>query len=228
MKKLVLIIIFGFLFIYTKTFGQTKLTSVNIGGVTIKIPSPLKNYYKVSTNKSDILKSYVPDGNNLLVAYVDSSDNIILSNGTSNQVSLNKCMLVQSNKPYETYSITENKLKEIRIENFGKTKYVLQQLLDTNTVYIDKYRTNNSGIFTETSKNIGVIYENKNAFGILVSIVENNGSQYQFSTCIAGYVRVKNRLIFTFVFTDYNYNSDIIWASNVSEKWAKAIIEANK
>ncbi len=228
MKKLVLIIIFGVLLISIKTFGQSNYTTVKVDGISIKIPMPSKNYYKILTDKNNIFKSYIPDGNKLLVAYVDSIDNNIIANGTPDKASLKKCMFVQSNKPYENISISEKQLKEIRIENFGRAKYVLQQLLDSNTYYIEKYRKNNSGIFTETSKNIGVIYENKNAFGLLVSIVENDGTKYQFSTCIAGYVKVKNRLIFTFVFTDYNYNSDIIWASNVSERWAKAIIDANK
>ncbi len=165
---------------------------------------------------------------NYFVFYFDSSDYRTLIYKDHDSINMNKYIHIESPPQSERNDLSEERIlkfnKTMMETNIANIKHgvdsINKVLLDTKLIVsYDNYNR----IGTE-----GYFYHIKDAGGKYVYEIENRFSKNYKSLSTINTIIVKKKLLYFEVYCEYKDYESIKWISDISESWAKAIIEANK
>ncbi len=228
MKKTIIVCSIVFLFGMMNASAQKNSTIIYIGETEITIPSHIKDFEQLQLDSMDIPYNAMPPFDNVVTAFVDDGiyKNIYLQKGINDKI--NKFTLIGYFRCWSLDNITSNQFIQTKIDNINtltRNKNEINSLI--NSFFKDSttlYDYHNS----DFPKNIGVVYENKNAFGTLCAnhlILESGNLKL---TGVLSFILVKDKIVSLMVYQIYDDKWNLKWLTQTSEAWAKAILEANK
>jgi hypothetical protein len=202
-----------------------------VGGTPIVIPAPTKDLVELGDNKREVMEVLVPSTNRLLAAFVLAEDlpNFAASGG---HPVMSKYAMVEVSR---------------RVENTDMEASHFNALVDTVKAQWGDILSSSAKNFEEDFHNrlkahhfedatvtlgqpiqLGCIISQQDEYGfamIAPVLVDGKTTNMAVSTTL---VRVKKRLLFLYLNSDYKNEATLTWLRETSEKWADAILSANK
>ena len=228
MKKVVFVLLISIVFGGLKVYSQENLNVVEVDTTNINIPLPSNEFYDIGENLREQLKSFVQSFDKLLCFYFDSSDYRILINKDFDSVILNKYIHIESPPQSERNDLSDEQIlkfnNNIITPNIAAIKLEIDSInkILEDTKLIVSYDNHNS-IRTED-----YFYHIKDAGGKYVYEIVNKYSQNYKSLSTINTIIIKKKLLYFEVYCEYKDIESIKWITDISESWAKAILDANK
>lgn len=204
------------------------LFSVEVGGISIVVPLPHQDFVRVGYENEELrefFKALMPPSNRFLCAYVLRNELMRINAG--DVISLSRSIVLQVYRDAEFYELTtddfaylvrdaENSLGSESVMRDARAK-VAEQL---KTLGLEDIKIDHPVPF-------GVLFSIQNAwaFGMIVPV------RYGTETLMMGssscLLRVKNRLLFAYVYSEYKGEETMEWLSATTENWARSILKEN-
>ena len=228
MKKIVFVLLMAVMFGGCKPLLQRNYIIINYGGTSIKIPSPGSTYKDIHNDKILFPEHNNPSHDNNLCFFIDVTDKMDITNKDSTKLTFKKYLIIQHDKLLESQDIKDYKFNMIKNVFIEKLKQDIHQLGDSTSKLFYNFDEIYTDIDFSKTKTISCVYNLKDIDGfIILSIVKSEPNE-PHNLHTMNFLKIKNKL-FTFkVFSIYNGKEDIKWIAELSESWAKAILEANK
>ena len=209
-----------------------------LGNTTVRIPAPV-GYTDPSEDSHTIARMarmFTPPSNLSVAFFMDRADikNILAGKGE-----MRRYMMVQS------YRSTEYKV--ISREEFKRFKEVLVSQQDAlskwATADANRHLQNVKGEMNRITKSkvsvkigemvpLGVYHEDSHsiAMAIYTKVATNKNNKKSDRDMIIGATTalVKGKLMFLYVYSEYNSESDLAWAKAKSLSWLKRVKQANR
>ena len=200
-----------------------------IGGVSVAIPSPEKSFTEVGGEKRNSFEFMVPSRNRLLCAFVLIDYLPHLKNPATG---IDRYMVVEVSR----YG---DEKPEITPAIFGQVVGVAKQEIgDTSqlnsTAHASTEEINSKLRAVQNSKDIsidkliplGTILQTTDAYGYLFDGVVSSGGTATRIIGGANLIRVRNRLIFAYVYA-VEAESSLKWVQTTAEEWTREILATN-
>ena len=200
-----------------------------VGGVSIIFPSPNDTLIEVGSANREKFEIFVPSQNRLICAFFQNKD---IQNFTIEgaELEMTTYAYVQVSRKAEYMDCSQSDFKEVisgSQESFGDVVVSTFKESEDEINKIMKSLDLESIQIGET-KQIGTLFSKKDAFsfGMLTSIKSGENKR----NLIMGGVlmRIKKRLIFIYLYTEYKNEDSIKWIGTTTEKWTDAIFKENK
>jgi hypothetical protein len=205
--------------------------NVSVGTAHLFIPAPGSAFVPVGDAKLDSFDHMVPNTNRLVCAFLTPA---VLAKLQRPATELGHYMLV------EVIRSMDSEDKDITSEYFEQFVTALkQQLGDSNSVnrtfksqneeLRGKLKAMNSSSDLQIGKPfiLGPLFQKKDAYGFAMIVpVTGNGSTRQVVNASA-FIRVKNRLVFMYIYDDYTDENAVKRTGELVEDWANQILAAN-
>ena len=201
-----------------------------IAGVSVAIPTPEKSFTEVGSEKRDSFEFMVPSRNRLLCAFVLTDYLPHLKNpatGVDRYMVVEVSRYIDEKNPEITTAIFEQVIAVAKQE-VGDTSKL------NNTAHATAEEINNKLKAVQNSKDIsidkliplGTIFQTTDAYGFLIDGVVSSGGTATRIIGGANLIRVRNRLIFAYVYGS-EAESSLKWVQTTSEEWTRKILAAN-
>ena len=201
----------------------------NVGGVSIAIPSPAADLVEIGDNLRDAMDPFVPPTNRLICAFLRESDIAGLKAGDAS-LRLQRYSMVEIARQVENTPVTEADFKQLVEETKKSMGESLEQIVsESNDVLREKLKNLNVGEVTVSApKSLGTIFEKTDSYGsILLCRVQGGGQDVTMAVGI-GFVRARERLLFTYLYEPYTGDDSIVHLRGALEAWTDALLAANK
>jgi hypothetical protein len=211
---------------------------IDIGKVRIELPVPLGSVEIAGQLPvfRKIVESVVPEGNTLIGLYAPEAD---VKKAAQGGVDLPHYMMAQSTRAAENLDVSaadfeslaelsKAQLPSLKDVIDGAAKDAIKKATDTLSA---ETRTDMDTQLGET-KILGVYAEEKDWLGLSLTMrVQAAGADETGNprtlVCAANTVRVRNRLLYLFVYAQYASDADKVWTERVSRDWINATWRAN-
>lgn len=219
----------------TSTEATTTRT-FKAGGESFAIPAPLKGMVEMGPDYRGAVDNLVPPYNRLIAAFVLPDDLDKIRNGDRKIPPVGS--IVSVSRQYEFTEIDESGFTAIvdsasksfnsTLDSYAKEN---QEKFDRRIKSLD---LDNLKITFDKPVSLGSLFSNQSSagFGTILQVsAVGTSSQKELSSkkvLSVCFVRVKNRVLFTYVFADYKDIETVKWLRKTSEEWAAAILSANK
>ena len=198
------------------------------GGTPIAIPAPTSDMVETGYDNREMMEVFVPAQNRLIAAFVLATDLPALTRGDEN-LKMAKYAMVQVPRGGEYTDCGVSEFKEVTdslaVEFESLIDSVFEEVEDElgrrmKSLEIDL----NIGKPTQ----LGTLFTKQNAycFGMIIPVILDGETTHMAMG--ATLLRVKKRLLFIYLYADYKDEETVKWLSSNSEKWADAILAANK
>jgi hypothetical protein len=199
------------------------------GGTPIAIPPPTSGLVEVGVDNHSIMEVFVPDSNRLLAAFVLSED---LPGLRSSNKALSKYALVEVPRQEEFTDLKASDFKEVAdgmSKEFGAVlNSSVKESEDEVNRKIKALNLGDANVKLDHPVQLGSFFSEQDAYGCgLMMSVSLNG---QSTNMIAGIIllRVRDRLIFAYLYSIYKDQESVRWVRKATEDWADAILKANQ
>jgi len=225
-------------FLLAITF-DTHAVEITVGDVKINVPpySEFSEISSISTETFEMFQGMCPPSNYLLAVFLTQDDVGRLLLGEP--AILNRYMMVQSYKEIETLTLTKHQFVEIRREirkqwdslSQESRKSIDQMTEKAGDVFSDKYDIELAfkigdivplGVDSETTSSITVSQLAKYNINLDGEDVESVMA-YATTTLL-----VKGKVIYLYVYKQYQTEKDIEWVRKTTEEYTKQILSANE
>lgn len=218
---------FGFVVLLVSNLQtQVDAQTINVGGVSIRIPTPDTSFVSVKKEEWESINIIAPNSNKLLCAFVLNKDYEKYKSGTSDPINPEKYATIQIAKGLENFEINETQFKELT-NSISKTfkKFDLSTVAKSQNEI--KQRTN-SDIKIGVPTSLGCFFSKPNLYGYgILAATEENGETVVKAIAV-DMIRVKNRCLMIYTTVLYKGDDSLIWLRNISEKWGDKILKANQ
>ena len=228
MKKLSVLILVVLTFNTFVASAQNIVTISNVGGKVIKFPVPNSQFNEVGDAQRYQFASYLPQSNSMLCVYLDTIDVTKLVKHENDSIKMEKYMLVEINKNLIDTECSDSNFVEVKAEAFQSLKDDAKQLMEDANNTLKEIIDATEDVNINHLKNLGIIYDTKEACGMLMSFVVKNGDKSIKKLCSVNYLRLNNRLIYVYVYTNFTDIAQVNWIKDVSISWSNNLLEANK
>jgi hypothetical protein len=75
---------------------------------------------------------------------------------------------------------------------------------------------------------LGPFFERPEAFGLTILTKMSDAGKSQMIVNSASLIHVKNKLLFAYVYSDYESQEDIDWSRHVAKNWTDSILTSNE
>ena len=199
------------------------------GGTPIVIPPPTSDMVELGQDYRVVMEVLVPDQNRLLAAFVLPSDLAIIKSGGKNSLSKYALAEVVRNGEFKDLSAKDYKeLADSLEQQFGA---VLDSSIREGEDELNR-RSKALNLDTKISFDkqvqLGGFFSKQDAYGTgIIMPVTANGNT---TKVVAGiiFLRVKNRLLFAYLYNVYKDQETVQWMRKATEEWADAILKANE
>jgi hypothetical protein len=208
--------------------GAAQEQGFRVGGVSLVLPAPASDLTEVGNDNRVLFEVTVPDMNRLVAAFVPSS-NLAGLRTPKNQ--LKQYALVEVSRRAEFLDVGLSDFN-LLAGNLGKQMGSIA----------DVHRQENEDLFNRRMKAmnlnqkltlgkpvmLGALFSKDNAagFGMVEQVTVNGNSAKMMVATVL--LRVKNRVLFAYLFTEYKDEQTVNWSRKTSEQWADAILVANR
>ncbi len=208
--------------------GTADVPTYRAGGTPLVIPPPAGDMVEVCSDNRAKFEVFVPDSNRLLAAFVLSED---LPNIRNKNVSLSRYALVELPRSSEYTDFKASDFKEMADSASKEFGAVVNSSLKESEDEINrkiKALNEDANVKLDHSVPLGSFFSKQDAYGCgLLMAVSMNGNN---TNMIAGIIliRVKNRVVFAYLYSNYKDQESVNWVRKASEDWADAILKANE
>ena len=200
-----------------------------IGGVSLLVPTPTSELVETGPDLRVLLDVLAPDSNRMLAAFITREDLASLSKGGNNRLS--KYCLVEVARRLEFLDLDEASFKTVTDGASSQMGQLMDSAAKTEGEALNRRLAAlgaDGKIALDKPVQLGAMFSKRNAFGFATMIPVS--SEGQTANMIGGTIilRVRNRLVFAYVFTEYKDDKTASWVRKVSEDWADAVLKANE
>lgn len=191
--------------------------TIFVGENSILIPQPAKDFFEATDEiKAEAKLFIVPNSNKLLALY------------TLRDGDLSRKMCIQVSKSLEPYDINEIRFNEFKesIKPF-MSKSLTDVLSELNNHLMTIEDIVGKINFGETQM-IATLFEDANSVAFLMVTKVNTSNETVNLLSGMSSIRVKNKIIFAYVFDFLKNVESIKWVSSETNSWTKSILNANK
>ncbi len=219
-------------------YSDTTQIKVRVGGnnLTIKSPSGFHEISNLSPSTRKLLEKFVPESNRLLAVLVSEEDLGRILKDES--VKLERYLLLETLKEDEDIDISPDffrkfskKIEENHTTLFNKYIAETDHALDVASIAISGYLGIDIKMGLKEQIPLGIYVNTNNSIGFAsLANTETHSEAGKLNEVIVGgtnSIYVKNRLLFGYVYSTFNYQSDIDWVREKSKEWVKVILETN-
>jgi hypothetical protein len=204
--------------------------SFKAGGVAISIPSPSRGFVEAGDRRS-LMELFVPQTNRLLSAYMTPEDLARLNKGGDNTL-LSKYGLVEVARRAEFMDCGANDFKEVingAKEAMGDVSST--SVKDTEEEFNRRMKAldiPNARVSIGKPLMLGTLFSKPDeyGFGMITEYAMSGNNVKVVAGCAM--LRVKNRLLFAYLYAEYKDEDTIKWIRKTTEEWSDAILKANK
>jgi len=221
------------------SFASSANFTIGVGGTEISIPAPegFHEISKLSSETRDHFETFTPPDNRLLGVFLLEEDLGLLMKDETPDV--RRYMLLQSYRKLEDYDLSRREFDELADSIKEQNNSLMQEvkreveslLAATSEKLSEEYQTS-VAFQVSNSVPLGVFLERRNAIGYanLTKYETAIEDEVENSTMIMSIslLRLKNRLLYAYVYERYETQESIDWVRKTSTQWAKAMLEANQ
>jgi hypothetical protein len=230
MKNL-LVIILQTLLLFPLTLHASGC-STTAGGVPVVIPAPMGEFVEVGTDKLDFFEYMVPSGNRLLCAFVPTG---LLPSLKKPASGMDRYMVVEISRRLDEKNaeVTSARFEEVVSgikQKFGDSK-ALNQITQTTSEEIRrklKAIDKSKDLAIEQPAPLGTLFQSPDAYAFaMISPVTSGGVSVRMINASV-LLRVRNRLVFAYLYAGSDDETSLKWIENTAEDWARKILATNK
>lgn len=216
------------------TGTQPPSPTYEIGGAAIAIPIPWTGAVEMGPEKRHFMDQFVPPTNRLIAGFVDAADLTAIHPGDVKAPP--RIALVAVSRQFESSSITEAGFKQI-IDSVSKgfdatVSIYAKDNEDAFNRRLQELNLDDAKISFAEPVSLGCLFSTPDAaaFGTIVRATASSaGMQKGALTKIisVAYVRAANRVLFAYIYADYQDKTTVLWLRKASQDWASQIVTRN-
>ena len=219
----------------TKTNGATNslpaIQSYAAGGTPIAIPPPSTDLIEAGNDRG-LMELVCPPNNRLIACFLPPSDLASLKAGPQDDKIIARYGLVEVPRrgEYQDCSASDFKgLSDGIKEQFGSI--IGSSIKESEDIFNRRMKdldVNDAQISLGKPLQLGCFFSKEDACGFgMVTSVAMSGTTAKMGAAVV-LVRVKDRVLFVYFYAEYKNEDTIKSLRTTSEKWADAILKANK
>jgi hypothetical protein len=230
MKKTVLNLLLCALFASASSLHAADCSTM-AGGVPVVIPPPDNDFVEVGSDKRDSFEYMVPSRNRLLCAFVPADLLPRLKNPASG---LGQYMLVELSRKLDEKNtqVTSASFEKVVLgmkQQFADSS-TLNQTVQTTSEEISrrlKQLDQSKDVSIDKPAPLGTLFQTSDiyAFAMLVSVSSGGVTMRAISASVL--LRVRDRLIFAYIYGSSDDEKSLKWVEKTTEQWANEILTAN-
>ncbi len=210
-----------------KTAGK-KIEAFKAGGTLINIPEPSDEMVEVGYDVREMMEVFVPASNRLLSGYMRPNDIPKFTSGDENFV-LSRYASIQVARRGEYQDCTDSDFSEL-VDYFESSfsEDIAGIMKDSESELNQRMESLElEKITIDKPVQLGTLFSRKDAYSMgMISKYSKGTDSWTLVICTT-FVKVKNRLLFIYVFNTYNDEKDIVAVTKLSEQWIDSILAAN-
>jgi hypothetical protein len=214
----------------TPTVNKSNIQVFTTGGVSIKIPLPDTAFSEVGTDNRESMGILVAKNNRLLSAYVLKNDLPFLFKGGNNTI-MSKYALLEIPREAEGMDCEADDFKQVTDgakEAFSDIASLIKVSEDEFNHRMEALDLTNMKLEIGQTERLGVFFSKPDIIGLgMIMGYEMGGSAIKMGMT-AIILRVKKRLLFIYLYSEYKSDETISWLRSTGEKWSDEILKANK
>ena len=241
MKKGLMLLLLAMLVYAPSSKAGTKLVEVSLGGTNIKLPAP-EEFSEVSEvspqTRSQAEKLTIPQ-NRLLAYFVPDADLERLKKSQGATLEYQRYTMVQTLRAAESLNMSTQDFRglaqRVRQEQGQfpeRDREQAQAYVDDASDRLSKERGVAVDLKVGQPQALGVFADGDDyiASALLAKMKAAMGEKsVEFVIVSAsGFLRVKNKLIFAWVYSKYDSQEDIDWVRAAAKDWIQGILSANQ
>jgi hypothetical protein len=243
MKKCLSIIIVGFIALFgcdlqAQTDLNTKLVNpasgqktgeFKAGGTLINIPQPNNDLIEVGYDVREQMEIFVPASNRLLCAYMKASDIPLFMKGDQDFV-LAQYTSVQVARVSEYQDCAISDFQELVDYLKGSFNNDMDSIIEESEAeFNNRLKSMDlSNISIDKPVDLGILFSKPDIHSIGMLSTYSDGTKNWTLVIATTFIRVRERLLFVYVFNSYENEQTIAMTRSLAEQWADAILAANK
>lgn len=203
---------------------------VEIGEEKIAFPKINNELVLVPKEHYDFVRTFVPESNRLLLAYVSSKDLKLLTDRTKYGL-IRRYAIVQIPKNGEHKNISKNdfiRFKEYIEKDYNMLKINPKQLKAQTGQILKELEMPESEFLSESPIFLGKLFSKDNSFGYAQLNTYIIGESKIKLIGAAIFIRVKKKLIFAYLYFNYENINTLDELEETAENWATRIIDTNR
>jgi hypothetical protein len=236
MKKLIrcsllVLLVGGFCNTQDTSARTAEPQAFNAGGTSIVIPAPTKDMVELGDEKREVMEVFVPPNNRLLAEFVPANDLPRFAASGGHPV-MTRYGAVEVSRRGENTDMEASNFNTV----VGKLKARMGDLLSSSTENFEEDFHNRlkSQHFEDATVSLGqpiqlgCILSKQDAYGFAAIVpLSTNGKTTNMGGTTT-LVRVKKRLVFIYLYSEYKNEETLKWLRETSVEWVDAILSANK
>lgn len=243
MKKYLSIFIIGFLVLFicdlhaqteknkesAISAAQQKIEEFKAGGTLINIPQPSSDLVEVGYDVREQMEIFVPASNRLLCGYMKASDIPLFIKGDPNFV-LAQYASIQVARVSEYQDCAISDFKELVDYLKGSFNNDIDSIIEESEAeFNNRLKSMDlSKISIDKPVDLGTLFSKPDIHSIGMLSTYSDGTKSWTLVIATTFIRVRERLLFVYVFNSYENEQTIVLTRTLAEEWADAILAANK
>jgi hypothetical protein len=196
------------------------------GGLSIAIPPPGGDLVEAGPDYRVVLEPLAPDANRLLAAFVFPGDMTVIRTGT--YPPLTNYALVEIPRRAEFIDVDADTFKTI-VDGTGKQLAGNLDLSDSQEELNQRSKAlNKTTVTLDKPVPLGLFFSSPDAsgFGMIMPVLANGVTTRVVA--VISVLRVQKRVLIAYTYQVFKDESTVKLMQATSEKWAKAICDANR
>jgi len=202
-----------------------------VGGVTIKIPTPHRDLVNVPKKDSAVLDVFVPDQNLMITSYVKPSD-LKLIRAKDESLQMDHYAMVQISRRVEKRDISSAQFRQVASVMENQFGSILKKAKGETENQINKrFKALELEGKVDIGKPlpVGGFFSKPDAYGFGMLIPVNVDGKSLGRMAMGGaIVRVNKRLINCYLYRDYKGSKTIVTLRKEAEDWIDAVLKADR
>jgi hypothetical protein len=203
--------------------------SFRVGLKTIAIPSFSSEFVEPGSDYRVLLENFAPMNNRLVAGFLLAGELKTMETGTT---TLTRYGLVEVPRRAEFVTVSPNDFKQV-VEGVAKQFDANMDAMvkDQQAELSLKLKGMGAGaenVTMEKPAMLGTFFNKTDAVGMgAVMAINANGKTVKMTMGMT-VLRVRERILFAYLYAPYVDESSVTWVRTTSEKWADAILKANQ
>lgn len=232
-KKLLSVLLLGLCMFSNaqKSDVSGEVESFKAGGTPIAIPAPTTAMNEVGYDNRELMEVFVPSVNRLIAAFVLTEDLPKLSEG-ADDLKMAQYAMVQVPRQGEYMDCGASDFKEVTEgakESFGEV--LSSSFEEAENEFNQRMKAldlDEATVQLGDPIQLGCLFSKKDAyaFGMIIPVKTGEETIQMSMSCVL--MRVKNRLLFLYLYAEYKNEETVKWLRKTSESWVDSVLTSNK
>jgi len=207
------------------------IPSFKAGGTSIALPSPSTEMTEVGYDNREVMEVFVPQNNRLIAGFMLTNDITRLTK-KSDDLTMSKYAMVQVPRRGEYMDCGPNEFKEVTSDakkQFGDVmNSSMKEAAEEFNRRMKSLHLNDATVSLGEPIQLGCLFSKQDAYGFGMILPVAMGGQNMKMAGGAVLMRIKQRLLFVYLYAEYKNEETIKWIRKATEDWTDAILKANK